>query len=94
MLVLSNSHSPPSFELSVFPNPAENWFVLKTNNNVNVEMNYQILSVSGQLVSEAILSVSSGEQSQVVDIRGLAAGVYFLRFEVGFFVGARKLVVF
>jgi len=94
MLLLSNTYNPPSFELSIFPNPAKDWLVLKTNNNVNSEMYYQILSVSGKVVSEAVLSISSGEEYHEVDIQTLAAGVYFLRFEIGGFVGIRKLVVF
>lgn len=93
--ISSSTHQPDlSFELSILPNPATDWFIIKTNNAFPTDLHYRILSVSGKLFSEGDLFIPSGIQLKELDISTLPSGIYFLHFESnGFFISRRLVVI-
>lgn len=60
--------------ISITPNPAQDYLEIKSNYNIN-NLNFEILSICG----ESILSNQLIDSS--IDISGLKAGIYFIKFD-------------
>jgi len=75
----------PAVEVQFFPNPATGYITLLSNGAGSIE----IFDVTGKLVQRSVLT----EASQIIDIRGLQTGVYFLQAVSGDQVSTQKLVV-
>jgi hypothetical protein len=65
--------------LRVFPSPMENTLFLEPAFNGAGDLEYKLLNAAGQLVRERSVKLSSGTERQSLDVRGLAAGNYFLQ---------------
>ena len=62
----------------VFPNPVTNQLFLKTERTDIFELQYQILSVSGQVVQNGIINPN---ENQGIALEDFAGGIYFLRLQ-------------
>ncbi|MEX2350301.1 MAG: T9SS type A sorting domain-containing protein [Flavobacteriaceae bacterium] len=69
--------STPNFQyfgdLQVYPNPVSSYLYVENNNSSNLE--YQIYSVTGQMMQENTLPFSSN----TIDMSQLSEGIYFLK---------------
>lgn len=77
----------------VYPNPADDYVDIRiTNENgLNVSDNILICDASGRVVQT--VAINGGISTLRADISTLAAGVYFIKSEKGFFAGTKKIIV-
>ena len=76
-----------SFELEVYPNPANNFLKLKSN--IKDMLQSQIINVQGQVVLEESVLMPSG----IIDVAPLVSGVYILNL-TGDEVSAQRMIHF
>lgn len=77
----------------VFPNPADDYVDIRitNNNSLSVTDNILICDASGRVIQT--VAVNGGMSTLRADIASLAAGVYFIKSEKGFFAGTKKIIV-
>jgi PKD repeat protein len=73
-------------EIGVFPNPAESMVFLQSDR----DLNYRLVDESGRLIDQDKISAS---KQKSLNIRELAAGVYYFTFSNEHIISTRKLVV-
>jgi polyhydroxybutyrate depolymerase len=71
--------------IQFFPNPAVDYLTLLSNGKGTLE----ILDITGKLMQRSNIT----ESSQIVDIRGLSAGMYVMKFTSGNSSSVQKLIV-
>jgi hypothetical protein len=64
------------FSLNAFPNPVKNTLTLQVNGNRNGEATLVITDVSGKIIR----SIDVGDAKTDIDMSGMAAGIYTLRY--------------
>jgi hypothetical protein len=65
------------YDFSVYPNPANNILYLRSNGNLNENLQYQIIDVNGRIRKEGILS--DGNTESEIGISSIPSSVYVLR---------------
>lgn len=81
--------------LRYFPNPVageNSQLTLRYLVSSSVKMEVQLYNSKGQAVKEYMLSFSSGTNSYTIDLDGLAAGIYFLRWQEGSRSGTERIL--
>lgn len=66
-------------EFSLFPNPTEGELNLNFNVNSAVQMNLQIVDLTGQTLMETVIKANSGANLVVLDTQKLSSGTYFVK---------------
>lgn len=87
MNMLANEPTISNFEVS--PNPASDQIQLKIFSTKDQQIPVEIFDVNGKKMLQEKVSLLQGENSKVLNISSLSAGVYFLRV-LG---GSKKIVV-
>lgn len=64
--------------ISLYPNPAQDVFVLGMSTSENVDASLQVVNISGQEVINQTIGKVTGESKTTVDISALSKGVYFV----------------
>jgi len=82
----SNEETDASFSYTVFPNPANDYLTVETEETQ--EMTYQLFDVHGRLLSEGLFSGQA-----VVGTDQLAVGTYYLRLSAGEASVVEKVVI-
>jgi hypothetical protein len=77
-----------SFSVSVFPNPAKEQLTVSVDGKMNGAFAISVLDITGKLLSKTI---ASGKQT-VLDLTGLASGVYLIRYSDEEHVGSTRFV--
>jgi hypothetical protein len=88
-IVPDNVEEMDFFELEVYPNPADEWIQLSSD-VASGPVTVDILSSQGQLLRSQRLQLST---AQTLDLRSLAAGLYFLKVTNGSQISLKRLVV-
>lgn len=78
--------------VSIYPNPTNAEFRLNLDGLNGERVTYSIVDGQGRLVIAKELGNTSGSRSEVVDVRALAAGVYFLNVVSGDATTSIKLI--
>lgn len=69
--------------ISYYPNPVQNILNVVTNNTKNETLNFEISSLTGQVVYSERHSLSAGSNRVQIDTHGFANGVYVLKIKDG-----------
>jgi hypothetical protein len=68
--------------LNLYPNPAEDkLFVSFKGVNKAMELNYRIISLTGQLLKEGSLNTAKGQKETEINISELTSGIYIFTIE-------------
>ncbi len=78
--------------LSLFPNPAQDNFILSIDNNQMGKMLVQIINPSGQISKTYSLNKGTQSSTNTLDISDLPTGVYSIRIQIGDWSAIRQLV--
>ena len=93
MLSVNDENESPVFELAAFPNPASGEFYLTYKCARKTDAVLQLTDISGKVVLEKKLSGNANVNSEVLDVRDLAKGLYFVQVVAGNFGKTTKLIV-
>ena len=74
---------------NIFPNPADNYIFIKTEENYLNKTTYNISNTLGQYIQQGILNNNENK----INIAALENGIYFIQIKQGGKIGVRKLVV-
>jgi predicted AlkP superfamily pyrophosphatase or phosphodiesterase len=72
----SASNSFEKLEVDMFPNPANENFILNIHSELNDNFTYSIIDITGAIVSENSIHANT---LQTIDVSELQAGLYFVR---------------
>ncbi|MFK7926378.1 MAG: T9SS type A sorting domain-containing protein [Bacteroidia bacterium] len=78
LLEVSTSELEMKLEASVYPNPTETVSTLSLRSPIAFDANLQVLSMSGQILSQRIVNVQAGNNKMEVDLSNFTAGIYFV----------------
>lgn len=76
--VETSIHEATQAEVSIYPNPTNGQFSLTVNASANGSASVRIYDLLGQTIKEQSISVNSGINRLMFDIRGCSAGIYML----------------
>jgi len=62
-------------EISIFPNPSEGLFILKSNTDFDSESTYVVTDISGKIIQKCVLQNSE----TIIDLSEAQNGMYFLK---------------
>lgn len=84
-----------NIDLSTFPNPAKEFINVRYNTEVGGENGIEIVNVQGEVVKNMTFGYEgTGSQSHFLSLKGIAAGIYFVRIRQNSeIVGQSKLVI-
>jgi hypothetical protein len=76
----TKSSNPKSNQPAIFPNPADDFIIVRDANSTDGEVAMKIFNASGRVagISEIVVNQDSGDP--VINISGLSPGWYFLQF--------------
>ena len=75
--ISNNTTEKKLFE--VFPNPANNYIIIKSRNKINSDLNIELIDASGKLVMQQALHFKKDKTEQQISISNLSHGVYILK---------------
>jgi hypothetical protein len=75
--------------ISIYPNPTSDLLMLVSTNTAAQAMPYQIFNSNGQLITTGQLN---GPESELIDLRAVPAGIYYLRLLVDGQVVLKKVI--
>lgn len=67
---------------TVYPNPADQHVILKTNFNEAVQMNARLYDAGGRIIVDKRIEAKAGLHTENFDLSALAAGTYFIILDV------------
>ncbi|MBL7766502.1 MAG: T9SS type A sorting domain-containing protein [Chitinophagaceae bacterium] len=67
---------------TVYPNPADQHVILKTNFNEAVAMNARLYDAGGRIITDKRIQAQSGLHTENFDLSALSAGTYFIILDV------------
>ncbi len=76
-----------SFSVSLYPNPATEYVNLISNNNSNSDLNIELISIDGKVLLKEKL------QNNIISLKGISDGIYFIKVISDGKVNIQKLVV-
>lgn len=84
-----------NIDLSTFPNPAKEFINVRYNTEVGGENGIEIVNVQGEVVKNMTFGYEGiGSQSHFLSLKGIAAGIYFVRIKQNNAIaGQSKLVI-
>ena len=77
-------------DFNIYPNPAKGIVYLKSDKNVNIELNITIYNTLGKKVLEMNKKAKNGVP---INISSLNKGLYFLKVKTGFHESIKKIVI-
>ncbi|MGN6402527.1 MAG: T9SS type A sorting domain-containing protein, partial [Flavisolibacter sp.] len=83
-----------SASLEIFPNPSKDQLVMQLNNNYKGKVTIQIVSQSGSVTKNFVFDKNEQLFKTNLSVSELAAGVYFLRVEMGGKLLSKKMIKF
>ena len=84
---------PTGWNYRVFPNPAQDFLTVELTIAQSSPLDISLYSISGGLIQNKSLTVGAGRIQTQLDLRGVAAGFYFLEVMTKNGKGVRKVVV-
>lgn len=73
-----------AMDVSVFPNPAQNWMYISTNiSKLESAIHIQVVNVNGRIMSSKSLSNEAANRIIKFDVSDWSGGVYFVRYDDG-----------
>ncbi len=82
-----NEHNQSQENISVYPNPAINTFVIKITGNTSTEMFYTIKDILGRKISKGYVTAEKS-----IDISKWEKGIYFIEVSDGSLINTKKIL--
>ncbi|TAF67332.1 MAG: T9SS C-terminal target domain-containing protein [Cytophagales bacterium] len=79
--------------LVVYPNPTQDYFIVKLENFATQEVKVEVLSLQGQLLDRQILALQANQLQATIHVKSYLKGIYIVRISDGNTVTERKIVV-
>ena len=79
--------------LTVFPNPSNGLFNVKTGNEISGESQFNVSDLNGKVILSGVLNGNNQNASNTIDLTGKPKGVYFVNVRVAGKEYSRKLIV-
>ena len=83
----------PSLGFNIYPNPASETVNLTINNITAKDAQLSVFNYSGQLIEERKLNLSTGTQTEQVNVASYPTGFYFFRLTTERGVATEKIMV-
>ena len=83
----------PMTNISVRPNPVQDVMTLEINASQASNANVTIYNITGQVVAEHNINVSTGMNSRSINVENLNSGIYFVTVNANGFQETKKFVV-
>ena len=80
-------------EITVFPNPAQDYFIMKVISEKAFDANMSLLSIDGQVISNKTISVTPGENQITTNTSHLPSGFYITQLRSGDNIVNEKIFV-
>lgn len=80
-------------EVTVFPNPAQDYYIMKIMSERSFDANISLLSIDGQLIQNKTISVTAGENQITTNTSHLPSGFYITQLRSGDSVINEKIFV-
>jgi hypothetical protein len=78
--------------LSIFPNPAKDYLVVKYQTSKNEILSLEIINSLSQAVTKSTFKCESGINSKQLNIENLPAGIYTIKFESNSFRDVKQFI--
>lgn len=80
-------------EIVIYPNPADQWFIVRWDKPVNDYLILYVYSSNGKLLKNFIIRYSNFETQFIIPVNDLEPGIYFLHFKYGLKQTLKKLII-
>jgi len=78
---VSNTDTNASYNVTnIYPNPAIDTFNIKLDTEIASEINMQIFSINGSLITEKTISLEQGTNNITENVSDYSKGIYFVKF--------------
>lgn len=77
--VVENQCNTKEFLINVYPNPADNYLNLVMNTHVEMNIQYEVVSINGKVLQNDSLIVAEGRTTKSIDIASLPKGMYLVK---------------
>jgi hypothetical protein len=65
------------FSMASFPNPTTGIFNLATHSALDMNMNWSVVNLTGQIIMNGIRLINAGDSNSTFDLTSLAPGIYY-----------------
>lgn len=79
--------------LTVFPNPAQNTFMLNYSVNTATTLQFTVHNLLGEIIQTSTKSVKSGTHTEKMDLSAHPKGIYFVEMSDGSKMQTRKIIL-
>lgn len=79
--------------LNIYPNPATDYLYIQPENSTGKRITVMLWSNAGQLLRSVTAAKSFKPENHIIDLSGLAPGIYLLGWDGEGFSGRKKIVV-
>ena len=84
---------PTLFDFNVYPNPATGSVTIAFNSDNENSYSLKLIDVMGRVIKTEIDNAAIGENSHVMNLDGIAKGIYMIILQKGDNISKGKLVV-
>jgi hypothetical protein len=92
-VIITNTQQYMNNTIQIFPNPAKEYFTLRSTNTISETIKLSIFSSNCILVKNYEISNKSVNRENLIDVRNLPSGLYFIRIETGNKIITQKLII-
>lgn len=83
---------PDNLEVTVYPNPNNGYFKIRFE-GLEDDLDLRIYNTLGQMVYKKELFGVRGEHDEIIDVSGVAAGIYYAKMNVGGVAVTKRVVI-
>ena len=83
----------PPLGITVYPNPTDDHFYIKTNNLYTGKIQVNIYSISGKCFKSYLFTKNGRADQYYIPTYGLPSGEYFLKLSLGEMIEKRKIII-
>ena len=88
VVVVGLAPNPGKLQIRVYPNPNNGRFRIQIQGLQTLEANIQVIDMQGKVIFHTEM-----EQEKEIDLRGVMAGIYFVKVQAGQFANFQRIVV-
>jgi len=81
------------FQLQIFPNPAQDYIIMRAISPIAQDVNVSITSIDGRSIINTPVKLQSQANQWVVDTHTLKSGMYFVTIQSGIQSSVQKLII-
>ena len=92
-VIITNTTQYMNNTIQIFPNPAKEYFTIRSTNTMSETIKLSIFSSDCILIKNFEISNKSVKRESLIDVRNLSSGLYFIRIDTGQKTITQKLII-